>query len=237
MSARLSRRETLRLGGTALATALAGCTSGGRESDSETTTSAAGTTTATRTTTTEKPTTTTTTEEPTTAAIASDERLREVTVVSGTVSAEHGAVLSAAMVEEDVTPEHPAQVLVVLTNTADHERSFEVGGRPAFGTLRSEESDPGLLLLSSDREVERAAPDCWRPREPPPVFEPLNSAGLRPGGSAFVVLEVWGQAGNEGTCLPPGSYRFTDEYDVRALDETEETTVALGFALSVTDLE
>lgn len=234
MSARLSRRETLRLGGTALATALAGCTSGGRESDSETTTSAAGTTTATRTTTTEKPTTTTTTEKPTTTrttTIASDERLREVTVVSGTVSAEHEAVLSAAMVEEDVTPEHPARVLVVLTNTADRNREFETGTKMGFGTVYSDGAPPALALLSPDRDVERAAPGCWVPAEPPGVPETLNSAGLNPGESAYAVLDVWGHPGNADPCLPTGAYRFVEEYEA---DPPAGGGSQINFSLAVT---
>lgn len=184
---------------------------------------------------TELPTATETSPTETTArdtTTAESEVLRRVSVESGTVSNEHEVVLSASVLREEATTRQPATVMVVLTNTASEPRSFTTGFRPTFSGVYSESSNQGLVVLSPDEDRERVDSNCWRPKLSPGIPESASTWSLREAESSYVVLELWDDPDNDD-CLPPGTYRFEDDYEVGPIGGDERASVTLGFELSV----
>lgn len=227
----MDRRQFVAALGTTL---VAGC-SGTDDESSVGTTRTSTTIATTNTTRTETPTATETSPTGTTSrdtTTADLEVLRRVSVESGTVADEHEVVLSASSIREEVTTRQPASVMVVLTNTASEPRSFTTGFRPTFSGVYSEASNPGLVLLSPDEDRERTGPNCWRPKLSPGIPESGNTWSLREAESSYMVLELWDDPDNDD-CLPPGTYRFEDDYEVDATGTDERASVTLGFELSV----
>ena len=181
-------------------------------------------------TTTESPTPTETTARDTTTI--ESEVLRRVSVESGTVSDEHEVVLAATEIRKEATTRRPASVMVVLTNTASEPRSYTTGFRPTFSGVFSETSNPGLVLLSPDDGRERTRPNCWRPKLSPGIPESANTWSLGEAESSYVVLDLWDDPDNDN-CLPPGTYRFEDDYEVDDGASDDPVSVTFGFEMSV----
>lgn len=237
----LTRRGALQLGGSGLGVCLAGCVlnepPGGSASRSTATDTSPETASPAQTPP-SRP-----SESPT--ATPTPELLREVTVGAvASAPAGYDVSFQVEMVDAVVTSATPAVVRVTLTNEADVPRKFGAGHRPVFSTIWSDEDKPGLLLLSPEskhelpREHTRVSRACWRPTETVNVALVMVPSEVPAGESAPIDLEVWGHSANEGECLPPGTYHFTEDYEIRAVGTpTEEIPQFVwdGFALTIGD--
>ncbi|NEU56853.1 hypothetical protein [Halorussus sp. MSC15.2] len=168
-------------------------------------------------------------------------KLRRVSVAD-VAAAPDGTDLSFAVevVEQTVTTESTAVVRVSVTNEAADARQVGSGHRPAFSAVYSENQDPGLALLAPGsfyerpRDYERVASDCWRPDVTVSIAAVMEHVTLDPGETASVEVRVWGSPLNEGDCLPRGTYRFAESYEIENRTEPPVTTFEWdGFTLRV----
>lgn len=143
--------------------------------------------------------------------------------------------LSAKMVDETATSDDPAQVQVTLTNRGDRSIDISTGWPKVFGSLVSEETDPGLLLVPPEHAPKRN-PKCPQPSGSYDIPSSLWMTSLDPGVSTSVTFEVWGQSNNDSSdCLPEGTYTFKSKYNVGSDDSKE--SFRWGFSLDVVATE
>lgn len=236
----LTRRDALQLSGSGLGVCIAGCVLNEPSSGSASRSTATDTPSKTASpaqTSPSRP-----SESPT--ATSTSEILREVTVGAvASAPARYDVSFQVEMVNAVVTSAMPAVVRVTLTNEADVPRKFAAGHRPVFSTMSSQEGQPWLRLLSPESSYEepratKVSRVCWRPMETVYVQPVMVPSEVSAGESASIDLEVWGYSANESECLPPGTYHFTEDYEIRAVGTpTEEIPQFVwdGFALMIDD--
>lgn len=123
--------------------------------------------------------------------------------------------LDAEVVEETTTNGDAALVRVTATNPSDTESARAAVGWPGvFGVGRSDQTDPGLLLVAADRDLRPFRhPLCPVPVSNYNVPTSLLGTELDPDGEAAMTFDVWAQRGNgPPECVPAGTFAFTSEY-------------------------
>lgn len=137
---------------------------------------------------------------------------------------------------ETATDDDPARVEVTVTNRGDEAIEFHTGWPNVFGSPKSEERAPGLILLP--------------PGSPPPVgvkYSGPQSMGyaipgllmgfeLDPGTSEAIALTVSSQDPTDPPgWLPGGTFAFRANYSVSVADTDEPCDGAFdwGFSLAV----
>lgn len=135
----------------------------------------------------------------------------------------HETTLTASVDRErpSVEERRPARMVVRLRNESETHRGYRAGGgnRRVFSTWESEETDPGLALVTPDdagRVVGEYDPYPAESRLDgyPHTGETLEIRGftLEPDESVAVELEAWGHPDNTEPRLPTGTFRFEETY-------------------------
>jgi hypothetical protein len=106
------------------------------------------------------------------------------------------------------TDDHPPQFRTTLTNVTDG--SVTVGeSRSAHFEYVSDESRTSLLLPHRPDEQYPTDRGCWRLTGEFRASADFWTHERPPGESTTRLVDCYGLEGDEGTCLPTGTYRFT----------------------------
>lgn len=191
--------------GTAAAAAFAGCTGVGGNSAGEPTEAnptTDGTTTD-----------NTTTDETTTTIPGEDEEAFYALEVIETDPAPAEDVEMNVAVTESFTSEHPAELRVEFTNTADEQRKFQFGSLVPWDAIWGDAvGGSGRLLLAPGDGVAPDEPEdqCWRAMDGLALPAVMRSETLDAGETASQEFHVLATKDSE-TCHEPGDYRFRDD--------------------------
>jgi hypothetical protein len=157
---------------------------------------------------------------------------------SDDISGKLDATMAVEMLNQTVTGDEPATLRVTLTNNAPAQRSFQTGSWEVFAGIVSSGTGENRLILRCDcpgiDATDKTSPDCWRWNH-----EHVGAPGavwigeLASGESVHEDYTVFGHPKNSGPCLPPGSYRFEDNYTIKT-EETQTGYFSWGFSLLVT---
>ncbi len=134
----------------------------------------------------------------------------------------HETTLSASVDRRRPTVEEhrPARVVVRLRNESETHRGYRAGrgNRRVFSTWESEETDPGLALVTPDEarvvgEYDRYPAESRLDGYPHSggTLE-ISGVTLEPDESMAVELEAWGHPDNADPRLPTGTFRFEETY-------------------------
>ena len=223
----LTRRSVLALSGATLVGALAGCTGaapGTDDGDTPTDTST--------------PTDTTTTDGGLPGSNETDSGAGStrpegtggpgVTIVSVDDAPDLPIRPSVELVRDTATTEHPPQLRTTLTNTTDE--TVRVGeGRAVHFEYVIDDAQQLILLPPGDDYP--AQPDCWRLSEGIAVTEEYRTFEIAPDEPSTRVVDLYGRATGEDSCLPVGEYRF--ETPIAIVSEGGESQQSARWGFSV----
>lgn len=218
----MQRREFLGVIGSLSAT---GCVGNSTSSGESTTTSVSTATTETK--------TDASTERTMTGSSPSDtELLRSVSVERrDSLASRLQTQLNVELPKSNITPDHTAVVEIKLVNVSKSKQTYEFGPLSVFSATASTDN---RWLLVEPEQLERPSDQCWS--HPKSKKEPgalATRRELAPDESATRKFELWSNSRSvEDDCMPPGEYRFEDEYHVRRTDEAD-SEFTWGFTLKI----
>lgn len=120
-----------------------------------------------------------------------------------------GLAFDVIVVESTITPSTGARTELVYQNNGTDTLTLNINPDEP-NPLFTDESDPGLVLLSNAYDPTQGADDCWKPEEQefpqPAVVHPYQ---LAPGETATLVYDIWAAPKQNADCIQPGEYTFT----------------------------
>lgn len=175
---------------------------------------------------------TTTTKTMTSSTHSDSEPLRTVTVKqSDSLTTMLQTSLSANLLKSEITRNHTALLEIRITNTSCTEQTYDFGHISVFSATASVDE---RWLLVEPNQLESPSGECWS--HPKSDEEPGSLATrkqLAPEESATQKFELWSNSKlEERECMPPGEYRFEDEYRVKNGSE-ESSDFQWGFTLEI----
>lgn len=135
---------------------------------------------------------------------------------------------SVEIVRDTATAEQPPQLRTTLTNTTD--APINVGEGRAAHFEYVDDEDGQLILLPSDGDYP-AEPDCWRLSEGIAVTEEYRTVEITPDEPSSRLVDLYGAATDEDSCLPVGEYRF--ETTIAVVSEGAEAQQSARWGFSV----
>lgn len=135
---------------------------------------------------------------------------------------------SVELVRDTATADHPPQLRTTLTNTTDE--AVRVGeGRAVHFEYVIDDAQQLILLPPGDDYP--AEPDCWRLSEGIAVTEEYRTFEIAPDEPSTRVVDLYGRATDENSCLPVGEYRF--ETTIAVVSEGGESQQSARWGFSV----
>lgn len=136
------------------------------------------------------------------------EKTIDVSDVTARPGDEDGVAFDVLVVESTITPSTGARIELVYENTGTDTLTLNIDPEEP-NPLFTDESDPGLVLLSSAYDPTRESDHCWKPEEqgfPQPAV--VRSYQLDPGETATLRYDIWAAPEQNADCIQPGDYSF-----------------------------
>jgi hypothetical protein len=135
---------------------------------------------------------------------------------------------SVELVREAATADHPPQLRTTLTNTTDSPVRVGEGRAVHFEYVDDEAGQ--LILLPADGDYP-AEPDCWRLTEGLAITEEYRTFEILPDEPSSRLVDLYGAATDEDSCLPVGEYRFETTVAVVSEGGDSEQSARWGFSV------
>lgn len=145
---------------------------------------------------------------------------RRVTLVGADDAAlrsTYDVAANPTVVEPRVTNEHTATVRVTLTNRGDRDRTLTYAAEECdLNVMEGDQvdGDARLMLAPADLDWEPASDRCWRAHDRNVscgIPATTHEVDLPADGVVEWDFDLW--APPDGTCMPPGRYRFERAFD------------------------
>lgn len=162
--------------------------------------------------------------------------LRHVEIEPDTLSSEYDADLTATVLRDSITTEHTARVRVLFVHTGNEPQAYTFGDNPPF-TNRWDDRDEHVWALDVvEEEHELVSEECWAVEEETIGKDDVaTSEEFQHCEALYTDLDLWQLwRGDDDQCMPTGTYRFEQQYDVGKLAEADDS-FRWGFDLSISE--